>query len=240
MAKKIKEFKRCPRCETKTHIYQDKCPVCGLIYSRLSRASNKEAKKAIKNGQLNKVIHDKTLPKDLNKWKLFFMSLFLGMFGGHYYYVGKYKTGIVFSVSTFMLMVAGALATNDGTVWQRAYFWMWLMILPASGCLVWLAVNWVQILFNNFKVPIALKEDEVVVDKTNTEADSTEVLKIVEEVNKKVKKDEKAAQAKAEKDQKKAEKEKSKQEQPAQEKQEETTEEPKPEPKNNKSKKVNK
>ena len=231
MAKKVKEFKRCPRCETKTHIYQDKCPVCGLIYSRLSRASNKEAKKAIRKGELNRVICDKTLPKDLNKWKLFFMSLFLGMFGGHYYYIGKYKTGMVFSVSTLFLMTAGALATNDGTIWERAYFWMWLMIIPASACLVALAVNWIQILTNGFKVPIALKE-EVVVDKDNTEVDSKEVLKIVEEVNKKVKKDEKQAQKEAEKEQAKVEKETKKTEEKETLKEEQSSNKPK----NNKKK----
>ena len=74
MAKKIKEFKRCPRCDTKALIYQDKCNACGLVYSRLVNASNKEAKKAIKAGQKNRVICDKTLPKDVNKWKLLFMS----------------------------------------------------------------------------------------------------------------------------------------------------------------------
>lgn len=187
MAKKIKEFKRCPRCDTKTVIYNDKCPACGLIYSRLINASNKEAKKVIKRGEKNKVICDKTLPNDVNKWKLFFMSLFLGMFGGHYYYVGKYKTGVVFTASTVLLMVGAAIAQNDSSVWQKYYFWMWFFILPASGCLVALAIDWVRILANNFRVPIALKED--IVAETIKAEDKKEVIAILEEVNKKVSQD---------------------------------------------------
>lgn len=187
MAKKIKEFKRCPRCDTKTVIYNDKCPACGLVYSRLINASNKEAKKAIKRGEKNKVICDKTLPSDVNKWKLFFMSLFLGMFGGHYYYIGKYKTGAVFTASTVLLMVGTAIAQNDSSVWQKYYFWMWFFILPASGCLVALAIDWVRILANNFRVPIALKED-IVAETIKTE-DKKEVIAILEEVNKKVSQD---------------------------------------------------
>lgn len=187
MAKKIKEFKRCPRCDTKALIYQDKCNACGLIYSRLANASNKEAKKAIKAGQKNRVICDKTLPKDVNKWKLFFMSLFLGFFGGHFYYVGKYKTGIVFSVSVVLLMISSAI---DVKLWYQYAFWIWFLILPASGCFVYWAVTVVQILTNSFRVPIALKED-VVLDKNNSNVDTDAVLKIVDEVSKKVNKDKK-------------------------------------------------
>ena len=49
---KRKEFKRCPRCDKKTPIYQDRCEGCGLIFSRLARASNTAAKKALKKKDL--------------------------------------------------------------------------------------------------------------------------------------------------------------------------------------------
>ena len=194
MAKKIKEFKRCPRCDTKTVIYQDVCPACGLIYSRLSKASNKEAKKALRKGEKHKVICDKVLPKDVNKWKLFFMALFLGMFGGHYYYVGKNKTGTVFIVSTALLFIGTAIAQNDASVWVDYYFWMWMLILPASACLIALAVDLVRILTNGFRVPIAIKED-VVVEGATTE-NTKEVLEIVEQVTKEVNKENKKKEKK--------------------------------------------
>ncbi len=200
MAKKIKEFKRCPRCDTKALIYQDKCNACGLIYSRLVNASNKEAKKAIRKGEKNKVICDKTLPKDLSKWKLFCMSLFLGFFGGHFYYVGKYKTGVAFTVSAVLLMIAAAF---EYSVWQYYAFWMWLMIIPASGCFIYMVVNWFQILGNTFRVPIALKE-EIAANSEDENIDKEAVLKIVEEVNTKIKSDQKKAQKQAEKVEKQA------------------------------------
>ncbi len=189
MARKIKEFKRCPRCDTKALIYQDKCPACGLVYSRLINASNKEAKKALKRGEKHKVITDKTLPSDVSKWKLFFLALFLGMFGGHYYYIGKTKTAVAFTVSTALLMIGAALIQNDSSLWVEYYFWMWFFILPASCCLIVLAIDLVKILCNSFRVPIALKEAVVVSDVNATEETNKQVLKIVEEVNEKVAKE---------------------------------------------------
>ena len=224
MAKKIKEFKRCPRCDTKTVIYQDVCPACGLIYSRLSKASNKEAKKALRKGEKHKVICDKVLPKDVNKWKLFFMALFLGMFGGHYYYVGKNKTGTVFIVSTALLFIGTAIAQNDASVWVDYYFWMYMLILPASACLIALAVDLVRILTNGFRVPIAIKED-VVVEGATTE-NTKEVLEIVEQVTKEVNKENK----KKEKQQESVKKTEGKAEEQVEETKKETAEPVKEEP----------
>ena len=81
---KKKNFKKCPRCDTKASIFQDKCDYCGLIFSRLSKATNFAAKKALKNKESNKVIMDKVLPVDVNKWNLFIYGLFFGWFGFFY------------------------------------------------------------------------------------------------------------------------------------------------------------
>ena len=43
-----KKFKRCPRCDKKAPIFQDRCEGCGLVFSRLSKATNAAAKKALK------------------------------------------------------------------------------------------------------------------------------------------------------------------------------------------------
>ncbi len=199
MARKRKEFKRCPRCDTKALIHQDKCNACGLIYSRLINASNKEAKKALKAGQKNRVIYDKTLPKDMNKWKLFFMALFLGPWGGHYYYIGKKKTGFVFTVCLLLLLITVGVLQEHMELWAIYGFWLWLGIIPEGACFVAYAIDVVRILSNSFRVPIALKEDSIIVDKSNEKADSKAVLKIVEEVGEKVEKEAKNEQKPAQK-----------------------------------------
>ena len=141
------------------------------------------------------------------------MSLFLGFFGGHFYYVGKYKTGIVFSVSAVLLMISAAI---DPIAWVEYSFYMWFLILPASGCLVYLAINWVQILMNTFRVPIALKET-VMVDKENENVNTEAVLKIVEEVTEKVEKDKKAEDKKKVAEEKKTKEDKTEEKKSSQE-----------------------
>ena len=157
---KRKEFKRCPRCDKKTPIYQDRCEGCGLIFSRLARASNTAAKKALKKKEYNKVIMDKVLPKDVNKWKLFLWSL-LGLFGVHYAKVGRYKMFTYALCSTAGLYIAVCLPQG----WfdhKYLFMLMWGLVINASMYTIIWIVSICQILFNKFKVPIAIDEELVV------------------------------------------------------------------------------
>ena len=52
---KRKEFKKCPRCDTKTPLFEDRCENCGLIFSRLTKATNAAAKKNIRKKEYNKI-----------------------------------------------------------------------------------------------------------------------------------------------------------------------------------------
>lgn len=157
---KRKEFKRCPRCDKKTPIFQDRCENCGLIFSRLSKASNTAAKKAFKKKEYNKVILDKVLPRDLKKWPLFCYALFLGIFGAHYAKVGRYRMFTYFMISIAMLYIASFLPIS----WldhEYLFLVMMALILPGSvSAIIWV-VSIFQILFNKFKVPIAIDEEYV-------------------------------------------------------------------------------
>lgn len=157
---KRKEFKRCPRCDKKTPIFQDRCESCGLIFSRLSKASNAAAKKAFKKKEYNKVILDKVLPRDLKKWPLFAYALFLGLYGAHYARVGRYRMFTYFIISIAMLYVAYFLPI-EWLEHEYLFLVMMALILPGSvAAIVWI-VSIFQILFNRFKVPIAIDEEYV-------------------------------------------------------------------------------
>ena len=156
-----KKFKRCPRCDKKTPIFQDRCEGCGLVFSRLSKATNTAAKKAIRKKEYNKVILDKVLPVDVNKWKLFLWALFLGWFGAHYAKVGRYKTFTYMIVSAAMVYVACALLPFGWMSHEYLFLVMWALILPGSvGAMIWV-ISTFSILFNNFKVPISIDEELV-------------------------------------------------------------------------------
>lgn len=160
MFMKQKNFKRCPRCDTKTPIFQDKCDYCGLVFSRLTKATNFAAKKAIKKKEYNKVIMDKVLPVDVNKWNLFVYALFFGWFGFHYAKVGRYKMFTYMIISSAMIYIAALLPM---TWFNHEYLFllMWGLVLPGSVSAIWWIVSLFQILFNKFKVPISIDEELV-------------------------------------------------------------------------------
>jgi len=155
-----KKYKRCPRCDKKAPIYQDRCDNCGLIFSRLTKASNRAGKIAIRNKEYNKVVYDKVLPKDVNKWKLFWTALFFGWFGLHYAKVGRYKTFVFMAVSCMLILIAAILPLNWFNVQYLAML-MWALVLPASLSVIIWGVSVFKIAFNSFKVPISIDEELV-------------------------------------------------------------------------------
>ena len=173
---KKKDYKKCPRCDRKVPLLQDRCQNCGLIFSRLSKVSNTAAKKAIKKGQHNKVIMMTELPRDVSKKKILLFSIFLGMIGIHFAKVGRYKMFAWGLLSTIGLYTASFLPTT----WfnhEYLFYLMWALVLPASTYFIFYIISVVQIIFNRFKVPVAIDE-EYVKDSLNKDL----VNDIIEEV----------------------------------------------------------
>ncbi len=185
--RKKKDYKRCPRCDRKVPLHQPKCQHCGLIFARLSKATNDAAKKALRKKEYNKVIYDSVLPRDMNKWKFFFLTLFLGWCGGHQYYIGKTGKGITASV-TFAMIFA--------SIWLPTWWWndfylssvLIILILPFSFTAIFWIVAIFGILFNKYKVPIAIDEELVLAEDYDE--------KLVKDVLKSVGKDEKPEEKK--------------------------------------------
>ena len=155
-----KEFKRCPRCDTKNPIFQDRCEGCGLVFSRLSKATNSAAKKAIKNKEYNKVIMDSVLPRDVKKWNLFIHALFFGWFGFHYSKVGRYKMFTYMIISAAMIYIAAFLPMSWFEM-DYLFILMWGLVIPGSLSAIFWIISLFQIIFNKFKVPISIDEELV-------------------------------------------------------------------------------
>lgn len=160
---KQKKFKRCPRCDSKVPFFEDRCNTCGLIFSRLKKATNKAAKMHIKSGEYNKIVMDSVLPKDVKKWKLFWLAVFFGFFGVHYAKVGRYKMFTWAIVSAAFIFIA-ALLPQSWLNHEYLSILMWSLILPASIYAIYNVISIFEILFNRFKVPIAIDENLVVED----------------------------------------------------------------------------
>lgn len=197
-----KNYKRCPRCDRKVPLHEPKCQHCGLIFARLSKATNKAAKKALRKGEKNKVIYDNILPRDMKKWKLVLMTLLLGWVGGHNYYVGKIGKGIVNTITFSMILTAVFLPVE----WWNHYYLstvLWVLIIPYSFSFIFWIISIFAVIFNRFKVPIAIDETLVL----NEDYDAKMVKEVLSEV-KGLNKDKKDDKNTKEKDSKQEVKEK--------------------------------
>ena len=163
---KYKIIKHCPRCNKKMPSTQPVCDGCGLIFSRLEKVSNSAGKEALKKGEKNKVIFDKTLPKDVNKLKLILFTIFLGWLGLQYHQVGRKKL-FLYQLISFCLLVLFAILLSTGVlsvdmVYHKYWgFLCWTMIFPATfGLIIWF-ISVVQVIFGAFRVPVAIDEEIV-------------------------------------------------------------------------------
>ena len=143
---------KCPRCGTK-HMEQElQCDQCGLIFERLNYATNKDAKKAIKEGKANQVVYIKNTPSDVKRYKLVLFAIFLGFFGAHCFYVGRYKKACVMLVMGLISVVAGILAITKMTPIEIQTL---LLLITASQTFMWL-FDVVDVCIFKFKIPVYL------------------------------------------------------------------------------------
>lgn len=153
---KIGMYKHCPRCGEKVPATVAVCPNCSLSFQKFLLATNGQAKKDIKQGEKEKVLMRTGRPSDIKFVPMLLITIFLGMFGGHYYYTGRYKMGIFFS-SFFAIGVANAVITNvlkiksGGHVFELFY----LLVLVWGFVLVLWIIDVAKVILNKFKYPVS-------------------------------------------------------------------------------------
>ncbi|MBE7075020.1 MAG: TM2 domain-containing protein [Clostridiales bacterium] len=143
--------KRCPRCGTKNHYTSFKCAECGLIFSRVENGSNKLAKGLILSGKSNEVVKAPMFPKDVSKKTFLFLCGFLGFFGAHNFYVGRYVKAvfqIIVGLGTLILTVLSS-AINIEYIMSFAF-------LPVSIDGIMWFFDFCDGIFNKYKIPVAV------------------------------------------------------------------------------------
>lgn len=145
-----KIIKKCPRCGEKNLEQAIKCADCGLVFERLSWATNKAAKNIMKEGKKNKVIYVTKTPSDIKKWKLILLVIFTGLYGGHYFYVGRYAKATVFLTLGALFLVGFILSSLSLLKGGLLYFFG-----PITGCLgiAWF-VDILNVCISKFKIPV--------------------------------------------------------------------------------------
>ena len=147
----FKKSKTCPRCNEKCDLTATKCTDCGLVFARLELGSNKLAKKKILTGKKDEVVYNRAIPKDVNKWILWSLVFFFGIFGAHNLYVGKFWKGAYMALCG-LLSIACVTFTN----FSFTDLLLQLSVLPCGIMgFMWL-FDMVDIVFGRFRVPIAI------------------------------------------------------------------------------------
>ena len=155
---------KCPVCGAKM-IDGKICKYCGVTNEQVYNASNKEAKKAFKEGRRNDVCYSSDLPKDVNKTKLVCFTVFLGLFGVGNFYVGKNIKGIYCASSygfalLFTLLNTFAMLNGWASAQVINVFFTIGTYLMIVNLLFWMN-DVVGLIFKSYKVPVVLAEEDV-------------------------------------------------------------------------------
>lgn len=170
--RKPKTHKKCPRCGNKCLMAQKECEECGLVFSRLQYTSNKAAKKKLRKFDTDFIIYTNQYPNDLTWWKVLLMTFFTGIFGGHYYYTGKYIKGGLMSAS-FVYLIFAVVFNAEWSQKSETY----LLYLPIGIAGIAWMVSLVYVAFKKYKVPVIVEIPEQEVLDKKVEYDRNEVAK---------------------------------------------------------------
>ena len=152
-----KDTKKCPRCGKVSLLSQKKCDECGLVFARLDEATNQEAKKQFFAKDKSIVMTSK-LPKDVNKYKLLLYCGFLGLFGAHNLYVGRYYRG--FYMLFFGLLTLVYVSIQAPSQWVLNLMSSWPVVVSVGILSILWVTDFAQVILNKFKVPVALGRDK--------------------------------------------------------------------------------
>lgn len=150
---------RCPKCYGKIDKITNICTKCAFKVEKIKNASNKKAKEMMKNGDGDLVIYTSILPSDLSKKKLALWCAFLGIFGAHFFYIGKMFRGLInlifgaFGYAFLLLRSFNILAT--GILLYIEFFIMFGFVFVLVNTIF----DFINILLNRFKVPVGLQEE---------------------------------------------------------------------------------
>ena len=145
----------CPKCYGRLDKKQQRCQTCGFNLSELDGATNKEAKKARKTIYKDDILYTTKIPADVSKKKLLLFAIFLGMFGVHNFYIGRFWKGLymcaAFTISlTFGIIVIAMNTIYDNIIQRIAEFFLFFQGL---ALIIWI---WdiFRIAFERYKIPV--------------------------------------------------------------------------------------
>ena len=167
------KYKKCPYCKSKNPLAARYCGACHLDFYQLDRCKNKEAKKMLRHRRFGEtfegeIVGTTKLPSDVKRSRLILFSIFLGLFGAHNFYVGKYikaicqcVLGILFLGLSIAVTVLLEKITPTMVVFGVTTSLENVLVLVAALVGAFPIISWfydvLAILFKKYEVPIALE-----------------------------------------------------------------------------------
>ena len=135
------------------------CPDCGLNFAKFAKATNAEAKRAMRKGEKERVLNSSQRPSDVSKTKLLLSCIFGGLFGAHEFMLGRWLRGLFYCITTMLAFVLAWLQMYDFTSVAFEYiteivYLVWVVIL-----VIWIDSIF-KIIFNKYKIPVSLPYED--------------------------------------------------------------------------------
>ena len=173
------DFIVCPRCGIKSYRGIDSCPECGLVFSRLEVATNKEAKAKKLRGDRDFIINTTKLPNDVSFLKLLLFSIFLGPFGVHCFYVGRYLRGSII-LSDFVAIVLAVVFNSYLVDIDDGKFIAAISVIMGLIMFTWF-YDIIMIVIKKFKVPVAIDIEGEIQKQKSEYMESLKELEVASE-----------------------------------------------------------
>ncbi len=158
---------QCPKCHSRIPRGSPVCFKCGTKMTQIQEASFKAVKQARAEYDYDKIVLSSAFPKDLSYVKTLLMCIFLGLFGGHYFYTKRYTPAIIYlscsSLFLVFILISGIqTGFNAGMFYYFSSEIMNFLFIVSCICgavvfLLWIT-DIIKIATKNFKVPVVLKE----------------------------------------------------------------------------------
>ena len=158
---------RCPKCGARIPRGSNVCFKCGTNTRQITEASHKAVREAKANYENDKIVLTTAFPKDLSYVKTLLMCIFLGVFGGHYFYVKRNVPGIIYLAITlvflmFILIPGFITGFEEGTmpVYTNpiANFLFIVSCMAEAVIIVLWITDIIKVATKHFNVPVVLKE----------------------------------------------------------------------------------
>jgi hypothetical protein len=148
---------RCPYCHAKILKYTTTCPRCGVHKKQIFDASNARAKQMQKEKTGGKIFLTRRRPDDVSFTKMAFLILPLGLFGAHWFYIGRRYRAWFMLVATIIGLSGIFIPESVRDIFMGFYLPFPTDAFLLASILMW-AYDTFAVVFGFFKYPIRLGE----------------------------------------------------------------------------------